>query len=175
MTASREYRTAMGLALHDLRQAQHLSLDTVAEAVGITTADLSMIERGQLVPTIDVMTHLAAQFGTTLKAIDTRLRAKLTNDARQSDRAVVEHSDEPRTIAQTFARDIARARAIEMGFTPREQDIAVLFVSGVATGPGVADALGIQRQTVKNHTHAMFVKAGVTDRVQLVLRLLGIR
>jgi len=55
VTESRAYRTAIGSVIHDLRQERARSLGSVAEAIGITTAHLSKIESGRLLPSVAVM------------------------------------------------------------------------------------------------------------------------
>ena len=180
-TRSMDLNHRLGLVLHQLRIERGFALETVADVAGITPHLLARIERGVVAPAVPVLVRVAHQFGTTLTRISELVQLPELSQAATTD--VVRHPrsrpaqvdpDQPPTAVQRAACETARARAIELGFTPREQDIAVLLVSGVITAFGIAQSLGNQPQTVKNILHAMFVKTGTTDRVQLVLRLLGL-
>ena len=178
-TRSMDLNHRLGLVLHQLRIERGLALETVADVAGITPRQLARIEQGLVAPAIPVLVRMAHQFGMTLTRISELVQLPELSQAATTDvaprsraRSAQVDLDQPPTAAQLAARETARARAVEFGFTPREQDIAVLLVSGVTTASGIAQALGNQPQTVKNIMHAIFVKAGTTDRVQLALRLL---
>ncbi|PHV11384.1 response regulator transcription factor [Chitinimonas sp. BJB300] len=60
------------------------------------------------------------------------------------------------------------------GLTEREQEIARLAANG-ASNREIAVQCSITERTVKAHLAASFAKLGVTDRLQLALRVHGIR
>lgn len=70
-------------------------------------------------------------------------------------------------------RQAAQARAIAFGLTPRECEIVALLLTGTTARLAIADALGLDANTVKHHLTGMYSKVGVQDRTQLVVRLLG--
>ena len=57
--------------------------------------------------------------------------------------------------------------------TDRESEVTLQAAHG-ATNAEIADALGITERTVKAHLSAVFDKLGVSDRLQLALRVHGI-
>ena len=58
--------------------------------------------------------------------------------------------------------------------TQREKDVAARASMGDAN-QAIADALGITERTVRAHLSAVFEKLGVTDRLQLALKVHGIQ
>lgn len=58
--------------------------------------------------------------------------------------------------------------------TPREQEVARLAAQG-ASNSVIATTLGITERTVKAHLTAVFAKLEVADRLQLALRVHGVR
>ena len=58
--------------------------------------------------------------------------------------------------------------------TGRELEVANLAANG-ASNQAIAERCGITERTVKAHLSAVFVKLNVTDRLQLALRVHGIR
>lgn len=58
--------------------------------------------------------------------------------------------------------------------TEREREVAHHAAIG-ESNPGIADALGITERTVKAHLKAVFEKLQVADRLQLALRVHGVR
>lgn len=58
--------------------------------------------------------------------------------------------------------------------TEREREVAQLAAIG-DSNPTIADALGITERTVKAHLKAVFEKLQVADRLQLALRVHGVR
>jgi len=61
-----------------------------------------------------------------------------------------------------------------MGLTEREREIAGLAANGSANRE-IAEQCGITERTVKAHLAGVFAKLGVVDRLQLALRVHGIR
>lgn len=58
--------------------------------------------------------------------------------------------------------------------TPREQDVALKAAQGDSNAD-IAASLEISERTVKAHLSAIFDKLGIADRLQLALRVHGIR
>jgi len=75
-----------------------------------------------------------------------------------------------RTVRRRQPKDpIAPPEGFER-LTPREREVALAVTTGAANKT-IARQLGLTERTVKMHLGAAFQKLGVTDRVQLVLRL----
>ena len=55
-----------GDKIRQLREREGLTMKELAERVGVTEAMMSYIERNLRKPTIDVLTHIAKVFGTTI-------------------------------------------------------------------------------------------------------------
>lgn len=71
-------------------------------------------------------------------------------------------------LASTYESDRAEEASLtDLGFTPRQAQIARLIVTGASTKE-VGFRLGLSDSTVKNHLAAMFRKLGVASRVDLV-------
>lgn len=65
-----------------------------------------------------------------------------------------------------------RERALALGLTGREFELASLLSTGAANKE-IAAALGLSANTVRNHVHNMFEKTGARNRVELVRLLSG--
>lgn len=52
--------------------------------------------------------------------------------------------------------------------TPRERSVVAAVLEG-STNKVIADKLGLQEQTVKNHLSSIFDKLGVANRLELAL------
>lgn len=65
-------------------------------------------------------------------------------------------------------RNPERLDAPPNGLTPRERQIVSLIVTG-ASNKGIARALGLNEQTIKNHLRKIFDKLQVANRVELAL------
>jgi DNA-binding NarL/FixJ family response regulator len=76
-------------------------------------------------------------------------------------------SDVVGDLAHALSR-LSRPRSRPFGLTPRELEIAVAVADGVANRD-VAQRLGISLQTVKHHLTNIFVKTGVSTRLELAL------
>jgi len=62
--------------------------------------------------------------------------------------------------------------SLDQRLTEREQEVLGLLVQGL-TNRRIARNLRISEPTVKNHLHAIFLKLGVTDRTQAIVKVLG--
>ncbi len=71
---------------------------------------------------------------------------------------------------QAVASDIAWIE----GLTQREMEVAILAANG-ASNSAIAGQCNISERTVKAHLSAVFMKLNITDRLQLALRVHGIR
>ncbi len=60
------------------------------------------------------------------------------------------------------------SRVIPVRFSPREQQV-VRFITDGRSNQGIAAALGLRLQTVKNHLSRIYRKLGVPNRVQLAV------
>lgn len=58
--------------------------------------------------------------------------------------------------------------------TRREKEIIELILNGL-TNQEIADSLFITLQTVKDHTHNIFLKTGVRNRVELINIIRGFK
>lgn len=68
----------------------------------------------------------------------------------------------------------SKTLAWQNSLTEREHEVA-LRAANAETNMAIAEALGITERTVKAHLTAIFDKLGVTDRLQLALKVHGIR
>lgn len=71
------------------------------------------------------------------------------------------------TLGPVPAASLAPLVAQAYGFTPREDDVTRLIARGYAT-QDIAQALSLSPHTVRDHVKAVFEKAGVSSRGQLV-------
>ena len=62
-------RQRVGPTIKSLRYKQGMSLNTLAEAAGISPSHLSRIERGLTVPSYDVLDRIAEALGSDLSAL----------------------------------------------------------------------------------------------------------
>jgi DNA-binding CsgD family transcriptional regulator len=73
----------------------------------------------------------------------------------------------PGVFESTLKRG-GRGKALRRPLSPREREIAAAVASG-RTNREIAALHGISVQTVKNHITSVFLKTGVSNRVQLAL------
>jgi DNA-binding NarL/FixJ family response regulator len=79
----------------------------------------------------------------------------------------------PRQESSSSERKISfLTSSIDQRLTEREQEVLGLLVQGL-TNRRIARTLRISEPTVKNHLHAIFLKLGVTDRTQAIVKVLG--
>lgn len=74
------------------------------------------------------------------------------------------------TIELARPDDLARILLDSYGLTPRETDIVLLLARGLSTKE-IAAELAISAHTVRDHTRAVYEKAGVGNRGELVAAL----
>ncbi|MDA3891478.1 MAG: helix-turn-helix transcriptional regulator [Salinivirgaceae bacterium] len=78
------------------------------------------------------------------------------------------------TTSQIIESDTATENLIiKYKITPREKEIIIEICKG-KTNQQIADSLFITLQTVKDHTHNIFQKTDVKNRVQLAQKFLGL-
>ena len=66
MRRSERPQPALGEAVRQLREKRGATQETVARDAGITTATLSLIERGQANPTWDTLKKITAALGSSM-------------------------------------------------------------------------------------------------------------
>lgn len=71
-------------------------------------------------------------------------------------------------------RDDLRRRLGCHGLSPREVEVTVQSVLGAITSAQLADRLRISEDTVKSHLQAAFRKVGVSSRIELLVKVLGL-
>ena len=59
------------------------------------------------------------------------------------------------------------------GLTPRQRDIVWAIFGGLTESADIASAIGIASPTVKIHLGILYERLGVSDRLGVMLRLLG--
>ena len=69
--------------------------------------------------------------------------------------------------ARSAFRDILDERFAEWGLTPAERDVAIFAIKGFST-QDIADFRGVSEGTIKAQTNAIYRKAGVSGRSQLL-------
>jgi transcriptional regulator with XRE-family HTH domain len=79
MRRSERPQPALGEAVRQLRDKNGATQEALARDAGITTATLSLIERGQANPTWDTLKKITAGLGTSMGALG-RLADKLEAD-----------------------------------------------------------------------------------------------
>lgn len=83
-----------------------------------------------------------------------------------------------RSLMSRLLRGIGGNRGLASGWeiplTDREREVALKAANG-ASNLDIAAALGITERTVKAHLTAIFEKLGIADRLQLALKVHGIR
>lgn len=83
-----DLNTRIGRRVRELRDAQTLSLDALAERSGVSRSNISLIERGQSSPTAVVLDKLAGALGVTVASLfeggDTVVPSPLARAAEQT-------------------------------------------------------------------------------------------
>lgn len=69
--------------------------------------------------------------------------------------------------ARSAFRDMLEERFQEWGLTPAERDVALFAIKGFSTND-IADLRGVSEGTIKAQTNAIYRKAGVSGRPQLL-------
>ena len=96
-------------------------------------------------------------------AIDNVLKGQLVMPAQVADKL-------RSGLAGIKTRRAAEKRLQELGFNPREVEIADLLVAGF-TNSQIAAALFLTEGTTRNYVSGIYVKLGVNDRVKAILAL----
>jgi DNA-binding NarL/FixJ family response regulator len=77
-----------------------------------------------------------------------------------------ETDNEDLQLSADLAEQIRRLSKI----SPREQEVFLLLAKGF-TNQGIANCLGITKDTVKTHMHNIMEKFAASDRTQLVIKV----
>ncbi len=105
---------------------------------------------------IEAFANLGLVAGIVVEAIV--LRDLLAREARTA---------ETLSVAQGAMAELMRARFAQWGLTPSEADVAGFTIKGFSIAE-VAGLRGSSEATVKTHLNAVYRKAGVAGRAQLV-------
>lgn len=76
------------------------------------------------------------------------------------------------TPAETAPQEKAPHRLAELGLTPREAEVALLFSQGFSIG-GVAERLGMGKSTAQSHSKAIYRKLGIHTKDELIALVAG--
>ena len=77
------------------------------------------------------------------------------------------------STTQNDSHQLLMQRCRALGFTDRECEVVQLIVKG-HTNESVSAQLGISVRTVENHLRAMYMKASINSRTQLLAKLLSV-
>lgn len=77
------------------------------------------------------------------------------------------HAQERLRLASGAFVEVMEGRFTEWGLTPAERDVALFCVKGLSTSE-IAGLRGVSEGTVKAQTNAIYRKAGVNGRAQLL-------
>ncbi len=81
------------------------------------------------------------------------------------------HLEESLSNARSAVQDIMEDRFSDWGLTPSEQDIATFLIKGFSTSE-IAELRGSAEGTIKTHLNAIYRKAGVRNRTEVLSLLL---
>lgn len=87
--------------------------------------------------------------------------------ALQQARARSAKAEEALRRARSAFRDILEERFVEWDLTPAERDVALFAIKGFST-QDIAELRGVSDGTIKAQTNAIYRKAGVSGRPQLL-------
>ena len=80
----------------------------------------------------------------------------------------------PKRLAMpSFSRDELAAMAESLRLSPRQAQIVGLLLQG-RKDKQIAQALNLTIRTVREHLSRIFLRAGATDRLELVLQMVAI-
>jgi DNA-binding CsgD family transcriptional regulator len=115
-----------------------------------------------------VLRHMLPEIGATiglLIGIAFEMRALLRMLRRQA------HMEKSLGVAAGALADLMEAYFAQWGLTPSEQDVASFTIKGYSISE-IAELRGSAEGTVKTHLNAIYRKAGVQGRAQLVSLLI---
>jgi DNA-binding CsgD family transcriptional regulator len=148
---SRRWIIAAILAVQALCAVFFVS-DILSSMVGVRTVPISWQSR----ELIEIGAALGLVLGILLGAVA----------LRRADRARVEAEARLRHAQVAFA-DLLDERFGDWGLTPAEADVALFAIKGMSTAE-IAGLRGVSEGTVKAQTAAIYRKAGVSGRPQLL-------
>lgn len=126
--------------------------DIFLNVIGARTAPITWQTRELL----EIGAALGLILGVVLGAV------ALINALSRSNRAEAKL----RAASQAFA-ELMQERFAQWGLTPAEKDVALFAIKGMSTAE-IADLRDTSEGTVKAQTNAIYRKAGVANRTQLV-------
>ena len=108
--------------------------------------------------------HEAIEVGAALGLI---LGVVISGWALIRARARSAKAEEALRVAQSAFRDMLDERFVQWSLTPAEQDVALFAIKGFSTAD-IAQLRNVSEGTVKAQTAAIYRKAGVSGRTQLL-------
>ena len=126
--------------------------DIVISVLGLPVAPFSWM----FVELIQIGAAIALIVGVVMGAI-------LLRQARQR----TDKAEEALRRAQSAFRDVLEERFTNWDLTPAERDVALFSIKGFST-QDIADLRGVSEGTVKAQSNAIYRKAGVSGRPQLL-------
>lgn len=140
------------LLVGQLMCASFLMYDILSSVLGLNLAPINW----QLYEFIQIATALGLVFGAIFSAVV--LRKSLRDMARLSGRL---------RVASGAFMDVLEDSFEEWGLTPAEKDVALFAIKGLSTRE-IAELRDTSEGTVKAQTNAIYKKAGVSGRSQLL-------
>ncbi|NNE80774.1 MAG: response regulator transcription factor [Silicimonas sp.] len=126
--------------------------DILISVLGLPVAPFSWM----FVELIQIGAAIALLVGVVMGAI-------LLRQARQR----TYRAEEALRRAQSAFRDVLEERFISWDLTPAERDVAMFSIKGFST-QDIADLRGVSEGTIKAQSNAIYRKAGVSGRPQLL-------
>lgn len=126
--------------------------DILISVLGLPVAPFSWM----FVELIQISAAIALLIGVALGAILLRRARRQTHQAKEALRR-----------AQSAFRDVLDERFTSWELTPAERDVALFAIKGFST-QDIAGLRGVSEGTIKAQTNAIYRKAGVSGRPQLL-------
>ena len=141
-----------GILLVQVVCAAFFVSDIVITVLGLPIAPISWT----FVELIEIGAALGLILGVIVGAL--ALRQAWARSAR---------AEEALRRARSAFRDMLEERFVEWSLTPAERDVALFAIKGFST-QDIADLRGVSEGTIKAQTNAIYRKAGVSGRPQLL-------
>lgn len=126
--------------------------DIVISVLGLPVAPFSWM----FVELIQISAAIALLIGVVMGAILLRRAYRQTHEAKEALRR-----------ARSAFRDVMEERFASWELTPAESDVALFAIKGFST-QDIAGFRGVSEGTIKAQTNAIYRKAGVSGRPQLL-------
>jgi DNA-binding CsgD family transcriptional regulator/transcriptional regulator with XRE-family HTH domain len=153
-----------------LTRSHGMSQRQIGALTGQSQSEVSDILSGRSVAYYDVLARIGAGLGIPRGlmglAYDSAASTPDRLDTVASGGSMVDQSPSGGPCPAPATSDLARTY-----LTPRERQVVDGLLEGLSNRL-ISRQLGISEQTVKNHLRSIFLKFGVRDRLQVVLRIL---